>query len=55
MLFFDALYLIVVVASLLVSLAAQAWVLTAIRSQADVPTSSGLTGAQAARMVLQAS
>jgi len=55
MLFFDPLYFVVMVASLLVSLGAQAWVLTAIRSQAVVPMRSGLTGGQVARMVLRAS
>ena len=53
MFFFDPLYALVMVLSLALSLGAQAWVVAAIRSQANVRLRSGLSGAEVANIVLQ--
>ncbi len=55
MLYFDPLYLAVMAACLLLSLGAQAWVMAAVRSQANVPLRSGMSGAQVAAIVLRSS
>ncbi len=52
---FDPLYLALMVVSLFVALAAQAWVVSAVRSQSDVLLRSGLSGAQIASIVLERS
>lgn len=52
MFLFDPLYAVVMVLSLILSLGAQAWVMAAIRSQANVPLRSGLSGAEVAGIVL---
>jgi Zn-dependent membrane protease YugP len=55
MYFYDPLYLLVMGASLVLGLAAQAWVTTAVRAQASVPLRSGMSGADVAGIVLRAS
>ncbi len=55
MYFYDPLYLLVMGASLVLGLAAQAWVTTAVRAQASVPLRSGMSGADVASIVLRAS
>jgi Zn-dependent membrane protease YugP len=53
--FFDPLYMIIMVVSLVLSLGAQAWVSAAVRSQSRVLLRSGLSGAEVARRVLERS
>lgn len=55
MYFYDPLYLIIMGVSLVLGLAAQAWVTMAVRSQSQVPLRSGLSGADVAGLVLRAS
>jgi hypothetical protein len=55
MLLFDPLYMAVAILGLGLSLAAQAWVVVAIRSQSDVPLGCGLSGAEVAEIVLRSS
>lgn len=55
MYFYDPLYLLVMGVSLVLGLAAQAWVTMAVRSQANVPLRSGMSGADVASLVLRAS
>lgn len=55
MYFYDPLYLLVMVVSLVLGLAAQAWVTMAVRAQANVPLRSGMSGADVASLVLRAS
>jgi uncharacterized protein len=50
-----SLYVLVAVLSLVLSLGAQAWVVAAIRSQANVPLRSGLSGAEVASIVVRSS
>jgi hypothetical protein len=52
MYFFDPLYMLVMGVSLVVTLAAQAWVFSAVRSQSHVGLRSGMSGAEVAQMVL---
>lgn len=53
--FFDPLYIIMIVPTLALSLYAQFKVTSSFRRFSRVPTARGVTGAQAARMILQAS
>lgn len=55
MYFYDPLYLLVMGVSLVLGLAAQVWVTTAVRSQTNVPLRSGMSGADVASLVLRAS
>lgn len=55
MYFYDPLYLLIMIVSVLLSFGAQAWVWAAVRSQANVPLRSGMTGAQVAELVLSRS
>jgi hypothetical protein len=52
MYFYDPLYILVMIVSAVISLGAQAWVWSAVRSQSRVPIGHGLTGAQVAELVL---
>ncbi len=53
--FFDPYYVLVMLVSLGLALAAQAWVVAAIRTQTEIPLRSGFSGADVARMVLASS
>jgi Zn-dependent membrane protease YugP len=55
MYFFDPLYLLVMLVSLVLGVGAQVWVTAAVRAQSNVPLGSGMSGADVARLVLAAS
>jgi uncharacterized protein len=53
--FFDPLYIVVMIVSAALSFGAQLWVMAKVRSQSQVPLSSGLTGADVAARILKKS
>lgn len=55
MVFFDPLYVVVMLVALGLGLAAQAWVTVAVRAQSEVALRSGLSGGEIATLVLQQS